>query len=265
MIDTHTHCSHSQDCKIPPQQMIEAAIDKGLEYIAITDHYDLDMLRDFPEVPQIDLPHHFAELSVLKDKYAGKIEVGVGIEVGWAKQVEQDYADNLSQYDFDMTINSIHLINGKDCYLPGYYDDIPMQKCYDDYLDSVISSLDAPYRFDSIGHLGYIMRKAPYADPIMKYPLFADKIDAILTTLITKGVALELNSHVKELPVRCLPTTDILKRYRQLGGELITFGSDAHQPYRLADKYSEVCQILKDAGFRYVFKYIKHQPLAHKL
>lgn len=264
MIDTHTHCYHSQDSRAPARDMIEGAIAKGLQYIALTDHYDLDMLG-FPQVPQIDLPRHFEELTILKEQYKGKIQLAIGIECGWAKDVQDDYARNLAPYKLDMTINSVHMIDGKDCYAEGYYDDLPMDKCYDDYLNSVIDSLSAPYRFDSIGHLGYIMRKAPYPDPIMKYTQFGDKLDHILRTIIDKGVALEVNTHTKNLPIRCLPTIEILTRYREMGGELLTFGSDAHQPIRLADKYDETMERLKVLGYKYIFKYLSHEPIAHKI
>lgn len=264
MIDTHTHCNHSQDSNTPPRDMIEGAIAKGLQYVALTDHYDLDMLS-FPQVPQIDLPRHFEELAILKEQYRDKIQVGIGIECGWAKDVQDDYARNLAPYEIDMTINSVHLIDGKDCYAEGYYDELPLQKCYDDYLDSVIASLGAPYHYDSIGHLGYIMRKAPYPDPIMQYGIFGDKLDLILCTIIDKGVSLEVNTHTKSLPIRCLPTIEILTRYRELGGELLTFGSDAHQPTRLADKYNETVQRLQSLGYRYIFKYLSHEPIAHKI
>lgn len=261
MIDTHTHCYHSQDSRTPARDMIEGAIAKGLQYIALTDHYDLDMLG-FPQVPQIDLPRHFEELTILKEQYKGKIQLAIGIECGWAKDVQDDYARNLAPYEIDMTINSVHMIDGKDCYAEGYYDDLPMDKCYDDYLNCVIDSLDAPYHFDSIGHLGYIMRKAPYPDPIMKYKQFGDKLDHILRTIIDKGVALEVNSHVKSLPLCCLPTPGVLTRYREMGGELVTFGSDAHVVARIGDKYSEVAQLLQSLGYKYVFKYLKHRPIA---
>lgn len=264
MIDLHSHCHHSHDSKTSPRDMIERAIELGLEYIALTDHFDLDML-DCDYISQIDLDRHFTELHALQQEYADRIQLGVGIECGWAKQTEQDYANKLAKYDFDMTINSVHIINGRDCYIPGYYDNLDIHDTYDEYLNAIIQSLDAPYHYDSLGHLGYIMRRAPYDQPIWKISEYGDKFDYILRTLIHKGVALEVNTHTKKMPIKFLPTTDILVRYKELGGELITFGSDAHVPDRICDKFDLVADTLKDLGFGYIFKYLSHKPVAVKL
>ncbi len=264
MIDLHSHCYHSHDSKTPPRVMIERAIELGLEYIALTDHYDLDMLG-WKGIVQLDLDKHFEELTALKQEYSDRIQLGVGVECGWAKQVEVDYAKSLAGYDFDMTINSVHIINGRDCYFKEYFDNLSQADAYAEYLDVIIDSLGAPYHFDSIGHLGYIMRYAPYDQPLWKLSDFGDKFDFILRTLIDKGVALEVNTHNKKRPFPFVPTIDLLTRYKELGGELITFGSDAHMPERIGDKFELVSDMLQSLGYKYIFKYLSHKPVAVKL
>ena len=119
MIDTHTHCKHSHDSKEEPSAIIERAIELGMEYVAITDHYDgeLTLLPEFAFIRQIDLDNHFKELCALKEKYAEKIQVGVGIECGYMKEANDLYLHTLKPYDIDFTINSVHTVEYEDCYL----------------------------------------------------------------------------------------------------------------------------------------------------
>ena len=95
--------------------------------------------------------------------------------------------------------------------------------------------------------------------------IYAKESDEILRKLIAKGKALELNSHAEGTGLDFLPEPDTLRRYRELGGELVTFGSDAHAPENIARNFDLVCEALKAAGFKYLFKYKAHSPIAIKL
>ncbi|MCI8945328.1 MAG: histidinol-phosphatase HisJ family protein [Clostridia bacterium] len=265
MFDTHTHCLHSHDSKEDPRDMILAAIDKGLDYIAFTDHYDgeLTLLDEFSYIPQIDLDRHFKEISQLKDEFKGKIQVGVGIECGYMKEADDVYLNTLAKYDIDVTINSVHMVEYEDCYLPSFFQKRTKAEAYGAYLKAIRESVDSPYEFDSIGHIGYVVRKSIYDDKSLRYDEFSDIIDDILQSIIAKGKALEVNSRGGDLDF--LPTVEILKRYKELGGELLTFGSDAHLKSRIGEKYKLIADVLKGLGYKYLFKYLSHKPIAVKL
>lgn len=267
MIDTHTHCIHSHDSKEQPRDMIEYAIARGLEYLAITDHFDgeLTLLPEFGNIPQIDLARHFEELIALKEEYKDAIEIGVGIECGYMKEANSIYLQQLKGYATDIVINSVHTVEYEDCYLKSYFDKRSKRQAYGAYLEAVRESLDCPYVYDSVGHLGYVARKAVYPDKTFYYADHADLIDDILKTVIAKGKSLEINSNGLGETCPFLPTAEILIRYKELGGELLTFGSDAHLKARICDKYSIVAEFLKSHGFEYLFKYIDHKPVAVKL
>ena len=267
MIDTHTHCKHSHDGREEPAAIIERAIELGMEYVAITDHYDaeLTLLPEFAFIRQIDLDGHFKELYKLKEKYAEKIQVGVGVECGYMKEADELYLRALAPYDIDITINSVHTVEYEDCYLKSYFDKRTKHAAYEAYLKAVRESLDCPYHYDSVGHIGYVVRKSVYPDKNLYYADHADLIDDILKTIIAKGKALEINSQSKGTAYDFLPTKEILLRYKELGGELLTFGSDAHLLERLGEKFSLVADYLKSIGFKYVFKYLRHKPVATEL
>ncbi len=241
MFDTHTHCLHSHDSKEDPRDMILAAIDKGLDYIAFTDHYDgeLTLLDEFSYIPQIDLDRHFKEISQLKDEFKGKIQVGVGIECGYMKEADDVYLNTLAKYDIDVTINSVHMVEYEDCYLPSFFQKRTKAEAYGAYLKAIRESVDSPYEFDSIGHIGYVVRKSIYDDKSLRYDEFSDIIDDILQSIIA--------------------------RYKELGGELLTFGSDAHLKSRIGEKYKLIADVLKGLGYKYLFKYLSHKPISVKL
>ncbi|MDE7071640.1 MAG: histidinol-phosphatase HisJ family protein, partial [Clostridia bacterium] len=267
MFDTHTHCRHSHDSKVDPRDMIEKAISMGMDYIAFTDHFDGDLtfLPEFDYIPQIQLKRHFDEIENLQEEYKDKIYVGVGIECGYMKEANELYQAKLSPYSTDIIINSIHTIEYEDCYMPSYFTKRTKEQAYGAYLKAVRESLDCPYHYDSVGHIGYVVRKSIYEDKSLEYKDFADIIDEILKTIIAKGKALEINSQSKGTGLDFLPSTQILLRYKELGGELLTFGSDTHTCERLGEKYSLVAEWLKANGFKNLFKYISHKPIAVKL
>ena len=120
------------------------------------------------------------------------------------------------------------------------------------YLGVIRRSLDAPYPYDVVGHIGYIARYVPYADRSFSLEEFGAEIDDILLTIIAKDKILEVNSASKMQETMTLPSENILRRYYELGGRKISFGSDAHFKERIADKREEVADVLRRIGFAHV-------------
>lgn len=249
VIDSHTHSMFSHDSRISPEAMARAAIDKGLEYLAFTDHCDRDCLVAGMDWTQINLPQYVTDISCLKEKYKDKIYIALGLEVGYDRRASGHYIKDLSFCDFDVVINSVHLVGLEDIYLKQYFEGKTKRYAYESYLNAVYESLSAPYDYDIVGHLGYVMRNAQYEDRRLIYEEYREIIDKILLKIIETDKTLEINSAVKTLPLLCLPDMDILARYKELGGNNITFGSDAHQQERLAQNYDLICERARGLGF----------------
>lgn len=267
LFDTHTHSDYSHDGIPALEELVKAAISKGLKYLAITDHCDKDCvaLPGFEWVRQIDLVSRKAEMTALKQKYAGEIYIADSLEYGYAPEADALYLDVQNSYPTDYVINSVHIVEGIDVYFREYFDFRTKAEAYGAYLEAVLASVDAPYAYDAIGHLGYIARCSTYPDKKLYYNDFADLIDAILKAVINKGKSLEINTASKGTKCDLFHDTTILKRYKQLGGELITFGSDAHEPSRLCADFEEAEAAVLSCGFRYAFVYSGHKPSAVKL
>ena len=115
--------------------------------------------------------------------------------------------------------------------------------------------------YDTVGHLDYVLRDIPGKNEGFTYAQYADLIDAMLLTAIRKNKAVELNTKSLVVGMRdSSPGREVFKRYRELGGELVTLGSDAHFPERIGACFDIAGDILKDAGFTYYCVFKNHQP-----
>lgn len=264
MFDCHTHCNHSVDSPTSIDTMIEVAIEKGVRYMAFTDHLDFDYLYGESidkDIKLLDMPFHLADTMRAKAKYADKIEIACGVECGFSKAAENDYLKMLSGCDLDLILNSVHSVNGIDCYHEVYFDGKSKREAYEQYLLAVLDSVKAKYDFDVITHIGYVCRKAPFDDRDMNYCELADIIDSILKEIISRGVSLELNSHNRGTNTPFLPYLSIVQRYIELGGSEFTFGSDAHRISRVNDKFDVVKDFLIDNGQKHINIYRKRQKI----
>lgn len=254
--DQHMHCNFSGDSDALPEDMIKAGIAHGLSGICFTDHLDYD----YPEEPNIfllDFDNYFKALSNLREKYADKISVNIGIELGLQPQAAGQNLAVAEKYPFDFIIGSSHVVNHMDPYYPEFFAERNEDEAYMEYFESVLENINSCVDFDVYGHIDYVVRYGPNKNAFYTYEKFKDIIDEILTQLITKGKGIEVNTGGFKYGLgHPNPTEDIIKRYRELGGEIITMGADAHVPEYVAYEFDKTAQIIKNCGFKYytVFK-----------
>ena len=268
MYDCHMHCEHSHDSKTPIEEVVKIAISKGMKYVAFTDHFDRDYLYDNSmdsNIRQLDLQNHVASIMSLKEKYRKKIDVAIGLECGYSEASSNDYFQILPTIQTDIVLNSVHTIGGIDCYYKEYYEQLSKHQAYEKYLKAVLSSVNAPYDYNVISHLGYVCRRSPFEDRTMQYGDYHDIIDEILKRVIARDVSLEINTHTKGLDVPFLPYTSIIERYIQLGGVQFTFGSDSHMTNRICEKYDDVRMFLQSKGIKYINSYMEKVCIKHLL
>lgn len=254
--DQHMHCNFSGDSDALPEDMIKAGIAHGLSGICFTDHLDYD----YPEEPNIfllDFDNYFKVLSDLREKYADKISVNIGIELGLQPQAAGQNLAVAEKYPFDFIIGSSHVVNHMDPYYPEFFAGRDEDAAYMEYFESVLENINSDVDFDVYGHIDYVVRYGPNKNAFYTYEKFKDIIDEILTQLISKGKGIEVNTGgFKHGLGHPNPTEDIIKRYRELGGEIITMGADAHVPEYVAYEFDKTAHIIKNCGFKYytVFK-----------
>ena len=263
--DLHMHSQYSGDSDAPQEDMILTAMDAGLSGICFTDHLDIDY-PDNPLLFQLDLPNYVASVLALQQKYRDKFPVCLGIELGLQPHLAGLHADILSQYPFDFVIGSSHVVHGFDPYYPAFYEGRDEKDCYREYFESILENIHAFDGFDVYGHIDYVVRYGPTKNTNYDWKEYQDIIDAILKLLIEKGKGIEINTGGFKYGLgHPNPTEDIIRRYRELGGEIITVGADAHAPQHIGFDFKKVPDILKDAGFHYFTVFKKRKPEFIKL
>ena len=258
LIDSHVHTINSPDGHDTIISLVEDAKERGFYYVATTDHLDLDLkVCKYNKTPvawnHIDLDKYYEEWKHAA-KAAGDVKFRFGIEAGYDKGANEAYVETFKKYPFDVVINSVHFVDGWDVYFINPFIFKSKKKIYKHYLEKILESLDAPYEYDIVGHIGYVTRNAPYKDKSLKLADFEELIDAILKKIIEKDKALEINTHHG-----ILPTEEILQRYYDLGGRRISFGSDTHR-FELGKDLHEVIKLCKKIGFTHFSVYTKHVP-----
>lgn len=243
------------------ETMIQGAIRCGIEELAITDHYDPGY--EDPEFPfTLDFEAYHKALLEAEKRYAGQLTIIKGMEIGIMDTQYEESRRRISQFPYDIIIGSFHCLGSDDLYrydfskvdgpakLEEFYTYV--NKCLKEYMD-----------YDIAGHLTIIDR---YIGKIYDYRPYMDIIEDTLKAIIYNGKGLEINtSSFKYGTGIWLPREEVLKLYRELGGEILTFGSDSHDPQHFRDHFEQAQELAKSLGFRYQCTFRQRKPEFHKL
>jgi len=271
--DNHTHSNFSPDSNISVAQAVATALQKGLMGIAITDHYDIDAPireQEFSFDPALQQ----AEIDRVVWEMGGKMQeegfqVMKGIEVGLQSGSMEKIKNFTAQYSFDTVIASVHFLDGGDPYMGTYYGNKDFKQAYGHALEEIYNTAIAYKDFDIIGHYDYVARYSPYGPGCRDITLaqFGDYIEPLLKFLAQEGKTFELNTKTYMNHKGYVPALDtaILRRFRQLGGEALSFGSDAHNTDRIGDKFEYYAHVAKECGFRYLVYFKNRRPQYYKI
>ncbi len=259
--DMHMHSFFSSDSDSSPEEMARGAMGQGLEMLCFTDHYDKDDC-DWGAEDVFDPQAYFSRMEQVQETYADQMQIQIGVELGLQPYLADFYHDFVGRYPFAFVIGSVHSVARSDIatgkIFEGRSDEDVYRQVLTEMLEDVRLSADD---FDVLGHLDYMTRygreKGAYS-----YEKYADLIDPILRTLIEHGKGLELNTSGLRygLPY-AHPQKAVLKRYRELGGEIITVGADAHAPDQIAYAFDQAAEILTRCGFKYYAEFTERKPV----
>lgn len=272
MIDYHIHSHHSGD--IPPgkgssvDELCSAAVDKGIREIAITDHYDIDGIY-YGAFREPDFNQIYKEVSIARDRYADKIRILFGIEIGQAVHMSKEASRLISRFPFDFVIGSVHAVRGL---VDIFYLDLKTitEKEFLSLLTKYMTEMNELItwgEFDTLAHITYIFRYLKLAEREELFDLQKngpELFSPIFERLIQAGKALEVNtSGLWQGLGYTLPGENLIKLYREMGGSKLTIGSDAHHAKDIGKGIEQTFANLKNIGFDYVLKYKKRVPDFH--
>lgn len=261
MFDSHMHSRVSFDGHDTGESMAKAALAAGLKEICFTDHLDYDPLGKMG-ILAFDTDAYNAEYNSLE---IPGLVIRRGMEFGMAPDNVDQFKKDLQRRPFDFVLGSIHFVDDLDVYFPEYWSDKTVFQAERRYLETTLECVQLHDDFDVLAHLTYIAKASSHPAP--RPVPFADHreiIDEILRIVAAKGKGLEMNTSGMDRCGSFLPSTDFFHRFKELGGEIVTIGSDAHTSSRVGQYAFDVCSIFKDI-FGYVCTFENRQPVFHKL
>ena len=266
-IDLHMHTLGSFDAERTAPEMCESAIENSLATIAITDHFDVD----FYEEHNLGERQKLSREGVLcaREKYSDKIRILRGIELGQPVYDLPLTEKTLERYEYDFVIGSIHNLRNMPDFSSLDYPNLTQDDIYDlleKYFEEEL--LLAKWNgFDTLAHLTYPMRyieqSGRFKTDLSRYN---DICDEIFKTLIANGKALEINTSGLRQPIgKTMPTEDFVRRFKELGGEYLTLGSDAHFTQHVGANIDDGYAIAERCGFEYVTYFENRKPVKVKI
>ena len=266
--DTHNHCQFSFDGgKTTVEKSAAAAIERGLGGVCFTDHYDFyvpemkqeheNRVREEFDVPaqqaEIDRVNELIAAGAFGKKAAKKFRLFKGVEIGLYETCREQIRRFFQEHSFDEVVASVHYLDDTDPYWGSYYKGKNWKEAYGHYLETLLKEMKWLNKdFDIMGHFDYIARYAPYPKESVLYRDFPGLFDEILRFLAENGKGFEINTKTYQAYGLRTPELDrnILLRFMELGGEVITLGSDSHESAHIGNKFEYFAQYVKSVGFR---------------
>lgn len=276
--DYHFHTEYSDDSTTPIRDQIEQGIKLGLDELCPTDHVDYGIKPDWTEgfVPEVrdgnvlanvDYPKYFAELNELKAEYEGRIAVKKGLEFGIQSITVNDFQKLYDTYkhEIDFVLFSMHQVDNLEFWTQDFQQGRTQKEYNERYYQEIYDTMKLYKDYSELAHLDLLNRY----DKAGIYPFekVSDMVAEILKLAIADGKGIEINTSSWRYGLPDIqPSRAIFRLYKDLGGEIITTGSDAHTPDYLGSHFDEAAAILRDElGFKAFCTFENMEPIFHKL
>lgn len=286
--DYHLHSEFSDDSKELMESQIEKAIELELDEMCFTDHVDYGIKRDWDDprgiewrqgdgissgdaerepLANVDYPRYFTKLALMRAAYGDKIKIRSGLEFGIQSITVDDYERLFAKYqdELDFVLFSMHQVDNKEFWTQDFQRGRSQKEYNEAYYEEIFKTMKVFKHYSVLAHLDLLVRY----DKAGRYPFdnVRDLVAEILKQAIADGKGIEVNTSSWHYGLSdTQPSRDILHLYKDLGGRIITVGSDAHQTSYLADHIKDAYAILRDEiGFKEIATFEHMQPVFHEL
>ena len=257
MFDYHMHSRVSFDAHDTGLDMALAAKEKGLREICFTDHMD-----DTPEKDMVFDPAAYS--AEYDDLEVPGLKIRRGVEYGLTPDNTDQMAEDLKRRDYDFVLGSVHFVDGMDVYMHPYWEGKTPEEAVEQYLETTLRCVQVHRDYDVLGHLTYLCKaRGNVTHTLIRYEEHREIIDEILRELVRHDKGMEVNTSGIDRCGVSLPTMDVFRRFHELGGRIVTVGSDAHDTGRVGQYTGEMAEQLKEI-FGYVCTFENRQPIFHK-
>ncbi len=275
LCDCHVHSAYSDDSFYPMKDVITDAIALGLDEICFTDHVDYGIKKDWDDretftyrdgkpLANVDYDRYFKEIKTYQDFYKDKINIKAGLEFGIQVHTISAYEKLFKKWPLDFVILSVHQVEDKEFWEGDYQRGKTQKEYIEGYYNEILNCAMTYKDYSVLGHLDHIVRYDQ--NGIYPFEKIEELIASILKVAIRDDKGLEFNtSYVRYGLKDTTPSIAILKLYRDLGGKIITIGSDSHKKEHLGFKIRESKELLWHLGFKEYCTYKDMRPLFHPL
>ena len=265
--DYHVHSDYSNDSSYEMREVVKDAIRLGMDELCFTDHYDMAVEKEgCPRfVPSnVDLPVYFKNLEALSEEFNHRITIKKGLEFGIQYETREKFEEIARTYPFDFILLSVHEIDNKEYWNGIFQKGKTESEYYHAYYEAMYKIIQEFHEYSVLAHMDLIRRY----DEQDGYDVMNDKdmITKILKFIIADGKGLEVNMSCIRYELGDLtPSVEILKLYKELGGTILTIGSDSHRREHLGGYIQGVKPQLKKLGFESFCTFENRKPKFHPL
>ncbi|MBR3562035.1 MAG: histidinol-phosphatase HisJ family protein [Oscillospiraceae bacterium] len=276
--DYHVHSDFSFDSHTPIEAQIQRGVELGLDEMCFTEHVDYGVRRDWDDPEPVkeedgkiwrnaDYPRYFATLRKMRERYCDRVTLRAGLEFGVQRHTIPQFNALFERWreQLDFVLLSVHQVDDLEFYPPEFQATCSQEEYNRRYFEELLAVARDFDHYSVLAHLD-VMRRY---DPAGEYPfaLVRDLVAEILRTAIQKGKGIELNTGSWRYQLKDIqPCREIWRLYRDLGGEIVTIGSDGHRPERVGGNFDEARAILRDElGFRRFCTFERMTPEFHTL
>lgn len=286
--DYHLHSEFSDDSKELMERQVEKAIKLGLDEMCFTDHVDYGIKRDWDDprgiewrqgdvissgdvarepLANVDYPRYFAKLAFMRAVYGNMLTIRSGLEFGIQSITVDDYERLFAKYqdELDFVLFSMHQVDNQEFWSQDFQRGRSQKEYNEAYYEEILKTMKAFKHYSVLAHLDLLVRY----DKAGIYPFakVKDLVAEILRQAIGDGKGIEVNTSSWHYGLSdTQPSRAVLHLYKDLGGRIVTVGSDAHQTSYLAGHIKDAYAILRDEiGFEEIATFDHMEPVFHKL
>ncbi len=273
--DYHVHTEFSDDSVYTMEEVVKDAIRMGLDEICFTDHVDYGVKEDWDSkvpmkyrngepIANVDYPRYAEEICRMRRQYGDRITIRMGMEFGMQMHTIPQFQALYDRYPFDFILLSVHQVEDRELWTQSFQSGRTQKEYNERYYKELLDLTEHYQNYSVLGHLDLIVRYDE--NGVYPFEKLRPLVAQLLRTVIENGKGIEVNTSWRRYGLTDLtPSKAILELYRDLGGRILTLGSDSHKPEHLGAYMTETRELLKTMGFREFCTYENMQPVFHDL
>ncbi|KGM44568.1 histidinol-phosphatase HisJ family protein [Neobacillus niacini] len=260
LMDYHHHTNHSFDSTASMVEVCKRAIENGIIEICFTEHFSVNPLA--PTYGHMVFEKYLDEIRACQEQFNSQLTIKAGIELCEPHLLKNQYDEILQPLNLDFILGSVHNLNNQKLRLALKEDHPTAYKRYFNELYQMVSTAD----IDIIAHFDLMKRYAYKEHGLYVFQEHREKFEQILKKAIDRNIGMEINtSGLRTGLKQTLPSIEIIQLYKELGGEILTIGSDSHTVEDVGANIAAAYELAKHCGFHYIYKFEKRQPIPVKI